>query len=98
MAARPCFAVDPEKLKAFIPDQVDGIPRTALTSQSAGANGVSTSDVEAEYAKDGAHITLRVTDLAAMGAFAGLADADRRSEAPGRRPAATRRLVRSTVG
>ena len=69
------LAVDPEKLKVFIPDQVDGMPRTALTSQSAGANGVSTSNVEAEYAKDGAHITLRVTDLAAMGAFAGLADA-----------------------
>jgi hypothetical protein len=72
---RTVLAVDPEKLKTFIPDQVDGIPRTALTSQSAGANGVSTSKVEAEYAKDSAHITLRVTDLTAMGAFAGLAGA-----------------------
>jgi hypothetical protein len=69
------LAVDPEKLRAFIPDQVDGIPRTALTSQSAGANGVSTSNVEAEYGKDNAHITLHVTDLTAMGAFAGLAGA-----------------------
>jgi len=68
-------AVDPEKLKAFIPDQVDGIPRTALTSQSAGANGVSTSNVEAEYGKDSAHIILHVTDLTAMGAFAGMAGA-----------------------
>ena len=67
------LAVDPEKLKAFLPGQVDGIPRTTLTSQSAGANGVSTSKVEAEYTKDSAHITLSVTDLAAMGAFAGLA-------------------------
>jgi hypothetical protein len=68
-------AVDPEKLKAFFPDQVDGIPRTALSSQSAGANGISTSNVEAQYGKDSAHITLRVTDLTAMGAIAGLAGA-----------------------
>jgi hypothetical protein len=69
------LAVDPEKLKAFIPDQIGGAPRTSLTSQSAGANGVSTSDVEAQYTKDGAHITLRITDLAAMGGLASLADA-----------------------
>jgi hypothetical protein len=68
-------AVDAEKLKALIPDQVDGIPRTELTSQSAGANGVSTSTAEGQFNKDDAHITLRVTDMSAMGAFAGIAQA-----------------------
>jgi hypothetical protein len=72
---KPVLAIDPEQLKAFIPEEVDGLPRTALTSQSAGANGASTSNVEAEYGKDSARLTLRVTDLSAMGAFAGLAGA-----------------------
>jgi hypothetical protein len=68
-------AVDPEKLKALLPATVDGLPRTELTAQSAGAAGVSSSNAEAVYSKDSARITLTVTDLAAAGAFAGMAGA-----------------------
>ncbi|MEO8926031.1 MAG: Yip1 family protein [Caulobacteraceae bacterium] len=68
-------AVDPEKLKALLPDTVAGLPRTEISAQSAGAAGVASSNAEAVYAKDGARITLKVTDLAAMGALAGMAGA-----------------------
>jgi hypothetical protein len=68
-------AVDPEKLKALLPSSVDGLPQTELTAQSAGAAGVSSSNAEAVYAKDATRITLTVTDLAAAGAFAGMANA-----------------------
>jgi hypothetical protein len=68
-------AVDPEKLKAFLPASVAGLPRTELTSQTAGAAGMSGSNAEAVYSKDSARITLTVTDLAAAGAFAAMASA-----------------------
>ncbi|MDQ2860771.1 MAG: YIP1 family protein [Pseudomonadota bacterium] len=68
-------AIDPEKLKAFLPDTVAGLPRTELSAQSAGAAGVASSNAEAVYAKDGARITLRVTDMGALGALAGMAGA-----------------------
>ncbi len=72
---RAVTAVDPEKLKAFLPEAVAGLPRTELSAQTAGAGGVSGSNAEAVYGKDGARITLTVTDLSAMGAFAGIAGA-----------------------
>jgi hypothetical protein len=68
-------AIDPEKLKALLPASVDGLPRTELTSQSAGAAGVSSSTAEAVYSKDSARITVTVTDLATIGALAGMANA-----------------------
>ena len=68
-------AVDPEKLKALLPDQIAGMARTELSAQSAGAAGVATSNVEAVYAKGDDHITVRLTDMTAMGAFAGMAGA-----------------------
>ena len=74
-AGKTIPAVDPEKLKALLPDQIDGMPRTELTAQSAGAAGVATSNVEAVYAKGDARVTVRLTDMTAMGAFAGLAGA-----------------------
>jgi len=68
-------AVDPERLKTLLPNTAGGLPRTALSAQSAGAAGISGSSAEAVYAKDAARITLTVTDLAAAGAFAGMASA-----------------------
>ena len=68
-------AVDPDQLKAFLPDSVAGLPRTELTAEKAGAAGISGSNAEAVYSKDNARITLTVTDLSAMGAFAGIAGA-----------------------
>ncbi|HZL00390.1 MAG TPA: Yip1 family protein [Caulobacteraceae bacterium] len=68
-------AIDPEKLKSFLPDTAGGLPRTELSSQRAGAAGIGASNAEAVYAKDSARITLTVTDLSAMGALAGMAGA-----------------------
>jgi len=68
-------AIDPEKLKAFLPETVAGLPRTELSAQTAGAAGVSGSNATAVYAKDGARVTVTVTDMAAMGALAGMAGA-----------------------
>jgi len=73
--AKAVTAVDPEKLKTFLPDTVGGLPRTELSSARAGAAGVSGSNAEAVYSKDNARITLTVTDLSAMGALAGMASA-----------------------
>jgi len=72
---RVVVAIDPDKLKTFLPESVAGLPRTELSAQSAGAAGVASSNAEAVYAKDGARITVRVTDMAAMGALAGMAGA-----------------------
>jgi hypothetical protein len=68
-------AIDPEKLKALLPDQVAGMPRTEVSAQSAGAAGVGASNAEAVYAKGDARVTVTVTDMTAMGAFAGMAGA-----------------------
>jgi hypothetical protein len=67
--------VDPETLKTFLPDTVAGLPRTELSSQTAGAGGVGASNAEGVYSKGDARITLTVTDLSAMGAMAGMASA-----------------------
>ncbi|HWA61797.1 MAG TPA: Yip1 family protein [Caulobacteraceae bacterium] len=67
-------AVDPEKLKAMLPDSVAGLPRTELSASSMGNSGVGASNAEAVYERDNNRITLTVTDLAAaqgLAAFAG---------------------------
>jgi uncharacterized membrane protein len=68
-------ATDPAKLKALLPDQVAGLPRTGLSTQSAGSGGVATSNAEATYARGDARITLTVTDMSAMGALAAITGA-----------------------
>jgi MFS family permease len=68
-------AVDPEKLKSLLPDTVGGMPRTELSAETAGAAGMASSNARAVYGKDGQHVTVTVTDLAAMGALANMAGA-----------------------
>ncbi|HEY1751420.1 MAG TPA: Yip1 family protein [Caulobacteraceae bacterium] len=68
-------AVDPEKLKALLPDTVGGAPRTDVTASSAGAAGFGASDAEATYQKGDVRVTVKVTDLAAAGSFAAMAGA-----------------------
>jgi hypothetical protein len=68
-------AVDPQKLKALLPDTVAGAPRTDVSSTSAGAAGFGASDAEATYQNGDARITLKVVDLAAAGGFAAMAGA-----------------------
>jgi hypothetical protein len=68
-------AIDPEKLKALLPASVAGLDRTEISAQSAGAAGIGGSEAEATYSKGAASITVKVTDMAAMGAMAGMAGA-----------------------
>jgi len=68
-------AVDPERLKALLPDSVAGAARTDVSATSAGAAGFGASNAEATYQNGNARITLKVTDLAAAGGFAAMAGA-----------------------
>jgi hypothetical protein len=68
-------AIDPEKLKTLLPDTVAGAPRTEISAASAGTAGLGGSNAEATYEKNDAHVTLRITDLAAVGGFAAMAGA-----------------------
>ena len=74
-SAAATTAIDPEKLKALLPTSVAGLDRTEISATSAGAAGIGGSEAEATYAKGAATITVKVTDLAAMGAMAGMAGA-----------------------
>jgi hypothetical protein len=68
-------AVDPNVLKALLPDNVAGAPRTEISAVSAGAAGMGGSDAEATYQNGDTHITLKVADIAAAGGLAALAGA-----------------------
>ncbi|HZZ67675.1 MAG TPA: Yip1 family protein [Phenylobacterium sp.] len=68
-------AVDPERLKALLPDSVAGAARTDVSATSAGAAGYGASNAEATYQNGNARITLKITDLAAAGSFAAMASA-----------------------
>jgi len=68
-------AVDPERLKAMLPDSVAGAARSDISASSAGAAGFGASNAEATYRNGEAQITLKITDLAAAGSFAAMAGA-----------------------
>jgi hypothetical protein len=68
-------AVDPNVLKAMLPDNVAGAPRTEISAVTAGAAGMGGSDAEATYQNGDTHITLKVADIAAAGGLAALAGA-----------------------
>ena len=68
-------AVQPDVLKAYLPDGVAGYARTDVTTGSGGAAGMSGSQAEGVYTKGEAKIRLSVTDLGAAGALAGMASA-----------------------
>jgi hypothetical protein len=66
-------AVDPNKLKALLPDNIAGMPRTELTSTTAGNQAIST--ITATYGSGDSHITLTITDIGAASPLAALAGA-----------------------
>jgi hypothetical protein len=68
-------AVDPERLKALLPDSVAGAARSDISASSAGAAGFGGSNAEATYRNGETQVTLRITDLAAAGSFAAMAGA-----------------------
>ncbi len=71
----PVVAVSSDILKGYLPDSIAGYTRGDVTASSGGVAGFSGSNVQAEYSKSGAHMTLSVTDIGAAGGFAALAGA-----------------------
>ena len=67
-------AIDPEKLKALLPDSVGGLPRSETTTGSSSMLG-GAANVEAVYQQGDSRVTVSVTDLAGASAVAGLANA-----------------------
>lgn len=67
--------VAPGALQALLPASVAGYARGDVSSESAGAAGVNTSHAEASYARGDAHMSVEITDMAAMGGLANLAGA-----------------------
>jgi hypothetical protein len=69
-------AVAPDMLKNLLPAALpSGFSRTDVTSEGSAMNGMSSSHASGVYTKGDGRITLEVSDLAAAGAFAGMAGA-----------------------
>lgn len=68
-------AVQPDVLKAYLPEGVAGYARTEVSTGSGGAAGVAGSEAAGVYTKGDAKIRLSVADLGAAGALAGIASA-----------------------
>ena len=65
-------AVDPAKLQALLPTQIAGYERTAVEATAMGGMG---SEANGTYTAGGKSFQLKITDMAAVGALAGLGSA-----------------------
>lgn len=72
---QPVAAIAPNVLQSLLPGTLGGLQRSAVSSSSAGAAGISGSNAEARYGNGDANVTLKITDLAAMGGIAALGTA-----------------------
>jgi Yip1 domain len=70
--ATPKAAIPAATLQALMPAALGNLPRASISSASAGAAGIGGSNVEAQYEQGDSRITLQITDMAALGAIAGL--------------------------
>ena len=68
-------AVDPAQLQALLPANFAGFNRTELSSSGAAAAGIGGAEADGTYQNGGQSFTLKITDLAAAGAFASLGSA-----------------------
>jgi hypothetical protein len=68
-------AVAPAVLEGLLPTTLGGLSRAKISSSSAGLGGVGGSNAEARYEGDGSSITVSITDMAVVGAIAGLGGA-----------------------
>ncbi len=66
-------AVPAAMLQSYLPASVAGYARGDFSATSGGVAGITGSSAQAEYAKEGAHMTLTLTDLGGAGGFAALA-------------------------
>jgi hypothetical protein len=67
--------VEPARLSALLPATLNGLPRTSIESGGAAAAGVGGSNAEARYGSGEQAISLRLTDMGAMGGLAALGGA-----------------------
>jgi Yip1 domain len=75
MATGKSNALPASVLQGLLPASIAGMTRASISSASAGAGGIGGSEAEARYGQGDSHITLKVTDIAAVGAIAGLGTA-----------------------
>ncbi|WP_219892521.1 Yip1 family protein [Aquisediminimonas profunda] len=68
-------AVAPAVLESLLPTSLSGLSRSKISSSSAGLAGVGGSSAEARYEGGDSNITLSITDMAAVGAIAGIGGA-----------------------
>ncbi len=68
-------AIAPDVLQGLLPATLNGLTRTSVESQSAGAGGIAGSNAEARYGAGDNEITLSITDMGAMGGMAALGGA-----------------------
>ncbi len=64
--------VDPAQLKAMLPDSLGGYKRTSIETQSMGAGGVGGAQASARYELGDKQLRVELTDMAAVGALAGI--------------------------
>lgn len=64
--------VDPAGLKALLPAAIAGYQRGAIQSESSSAAGIGGSEASANYSANGRQVSIKLTDMAAMGALTGL--------------------------
>lgn len=64
--------VDPAALKAMLPERLGGYTRSSLETSSMGAGSVGGAQASAAYALGDRVINVELTDMAAMGALAGM--------------------------
>ena len=67
--------IAPDVLASILPTTLNGLPRTSIESQSAGAAGIGGSNAEAHYGAGDNEIKLSITDMGAMGGLASLGGA-----------------------
>lgn len=68
-------AVQPDVLKAYLPEGVAGYARTEVSTGAGGMAGAAGSQAQGVYTKGDAKLSLSVSDLGAAGALAGIASA-----------------------
>ena len=69
-------ALGPDALKALLPLSIGAFARQDISTDSGAAAGVgAVAHAEASYAKGDAHMTVEITDMAAMGALGAVAGA-----------------------
>ncbi|WP_181404509.1 Yip1 family protein [Asticcacaulis tiandongensis] len=65
-------AIAADQLEALLPANFNGVAASNARTSSGGAGGYMTSLAEAEYTLNDGHVTLKLTDIGAMGAVAGM--------------------------